>query len=63
MPSRAPVNASFVIVLKSAVGFSVAALVLVGALGPALGLEPTGAVEGAAAIAGALAGGLLALQG
>lgn len=53
---------SFILVLKGAVGFSVAVLAIVGVTVPILGIEPTPVVGGGAAIFGALLGAILALR-
>lgn len=56
-------SVSFTLLLKSTVGFSIAALALFGGTGPLVGVETTVTSEFAAAIFGALLGVVLALRG
>jgi hypothetical protein len=60
---RVGTTVSFILLFKSMVGFSIAALALVGVVVPTFGLETTLATEGAAATAGAVIGAVLALRG
>ncbi|MBN7807257.1 hypothetical protein JZX86_18040 [Agrobacterium rosae] len=59
---RAHKAVSYVLLMKSMVGFSVAALALFGVSVPYLGVESSIASESAAAGAGALIGALVALK-
>ncbi len=63
MISRARKTVSFILLFKSAVGFSMAALALFGVTVPFFGFEATTATGGAAAGVGAMVGALLALRG
>jgi|HubBroStandDraft_6_1064221.scaffolds.fasta_scaffold1851471_1 hypothetical protein len=54
---------SFILLFKSIVGFSVAALALFGVVVPLLGGEPHPVGQGGAAVVGGLVGALLALRG
>ncbi len=53
---------SFVLLFKSIVGFSVAALAIFGVVVPLFGIQPHAATEGGAAVFGGLIGALLALR-
>lgn len=53
---------SFILVLKGAVGFSIATLALVGVTVPYFGVEATPAVGGFAAAFGAFLGAVVALR-
>lgn len=54
---------SFSVVFKAVVGFSVAALAIVGTLAPFAGINITPTGESAAALIGAILGAVIALRG
>ncbi|MGC2853929.1 hypothetical protein ACM64Y_00505 [Novispirillum sp. DQ9] len=53
---------SFVLLLKAMAGFSVATLTLAGVALPQFGIEPTAVGGGAAAVAGAVIGAIVAIK-
>jgi hypothetical protein len=53
---------SFVLMFKSIVGFSVAALAVFGVVVPLFGIDPPAYADGGAAVVGGVIGALLALR-